>query len=55
MRYLINYFRQCFCKHIWIAEEGFVDESDEIGGRKGIKVYMRCTKCGYHQKHWKFL
>jgi hypothetical protein len=54
MRWLINYLRQVFCKHEWIISEGYV-ESPDGWTKSGHKVYMRCTKCGYHQKHWKFL
>ena len=52
MRGLINYYKKEFCKHAFITEEKFVES--EIKGN-GIKVYMRCNKCGYHTKHWKFL
>jgi hypothetical protein len=52
MRWLINYIRQCFCKHDWSIEQGTV--TDDWGGR-WTKVYMRCKNCGYHQKHNKFI
>lgn len=51
MRTIVNYFRQVFCKHDWLIEEGRVDSYMRIGA----KVYMRCKKCGYHQSHWKFI
>lgn len=54
MRWLINYIRQCFCKHDWHFEEAWYEvKGDFIGTKKDEKVYMRCKKCGYHQKHWK--
>lgn len=51
MRTIVNYFRQAFCKHDWLIEESKV----EAYTRTGVKVYMRCKKCGYHQNHWKFI
>ena len=53
MAWLVNYIRQCFCKHDFLVEEGYVT-SDEWS-KEGRVVYMRCKKCGYHQKHWKFV
>lgn len=51
MRWLVNYFRQVFCKHEFKKEESFVDT--EV--RKGIKISLYCPKCGYHKSFWKFL
>jgi hypothetical protein len=51
MKYIVNYIRQLFCKHDWLTEESKVDH--ECG--TATRVYMRCKKCGYHQKHWKFI
>ena len=53
MRFFIHYIRQCFCKHDFLIEEGRV--SSDGFSKQGIKVYMRCRKCGYHTKHWKFV
>jgi hypothetical protein len=56
MRTIVNYFRQVFCKHDFLVEESHVINHDQDGyiTRQGTKVYMRCTKCGYHTNHWKF-
>ena len=51
MRFIVNYIRQVFCKHDWLIEEKFTDSNL----KRGTKVYMRCKKCGYHQKHWKYV
>lgn len=55
MRRIINYIRQCFCSHDWLIEDRYIEIFDEFDNwqKKGTKVYMRCKKCGYHQKHWK--
>lgn len=54
MRTIINYFRQVFCKHDWLAEEGKVGVGKY--GNRGHRtvVYMRCKKCGYFIRHGKF-
>ena len=52
MRTIVNYIRQIFCKHDWITEENYV--RDDMRG-DGTKIYMRCKKCGYHTKHWKYV
>jgi lipopolysaccharide biosynthesis regulator YciM len=56
MRFIAHYFRQVFCKHDFIAEEQICSLTDEWGDkiRSGPKVYMRCKKCGFHTKHWKY-
>jgi len=56
MRWIVNYFRQVFCKHEWYTEEKEVIISNPFLGSKSNnrRVYMRCTKCGYHKKHWKY-
>lgn len=55
MRHLINYFRQCFCKHDFLIEELNVESSNWAGDKRtGPRVYMRCNKCGWHTIHWKF-
>lgn len=51
MRTLVNYIRQMFCKHDWQIEESFC----KSGYHSDYRVYMRCKKCSYHKKHWKFL
>lgn len=55
MRWFVHYFRSLFCNHEWHVEELYNTTYDEWGDvyKKGYKVYMRCKKCGYHQRHWK--
>ena len=56
MKWLINYLRQTFCKHDFEYEDHHVTVNDSfLGTKQGIKVYMRCKKCGYHSNHWKHL
>lgn len=49
MRWIVNYFRQVFCKHDFHFEEGLVRRLDEWGDIRyvGMSVYKRCKKCGY--------
>ncbi len=55
MKWLINYIRDCFCKHDWHVEESFATQTSDWGGRaQGVKVYQRCKKCGKHDNHWKY-
>jgi len=55
MRWLVNYIRQIFCKHEWLIEEKYCKLYGDFGLEKdGQKVYMRCNKCSYHRKHWKY-
>ena len=49
MKWIINYFRECFCVHDWLVEEIYT----RTYSTKGTKVYMRCKKCGYNKRHWK--
>lgn len=57
MRWLINYIRQCFCKHEFEKEEIEVLPKN-ISLRNialyNIKVSMTCKKCGYHYRYYKF-
>lgn len=46
MRWLINYIRQCFCKHDWECLER-AKVCDDIGDLIGEKWMWRCKKCGY--------
>ena len=56
MRYIVNYFRQVFCKHEWITEECVATSDVEWGkSKRGLKVSATCKKCGYHKTYWKFL
>jgi rubredoxin len=52
MRTIIWYLRSMFCKHEFSIEEGYLDSG--ICGQ-GTRIYMRCKKCGFHMKHWKFI
>jgi hypothetical protein len=61
MRWLINYIRQCFCKHefgyteVPYEKKYFGEFFDEvITTRKNIRVSMICKKCTYHKKFDKF-
>jgi hypothetical protein len=55
MRWLINYLLECFCIHDFEITEQKFDIKDYYAGiSNNTRVYMRCKKCGYHKKHWKF-
>lgn len=60
MRQLAMYLRQVFCKHDWdISEKAMrLTRTQNSTGIKEFEdftqVYMRCKKCGYHQRHKKF-
>lgn len=51
----VLYLRRVFCRHSWVVEEHRA-ELKRHGRiiREGAVVYMRCSICGYHQKHWKY-
>ncbi len=51
MRWLINYLRQCFCKHDWenLGRHAYCPGDEAALPTKTIDVY-RCKKCGYVQK-----
>lgn len=55
MSKIVLMFRRMFCKHEFEIEEMRIKNmymSIELG--EDIFVYMRCKKCGYHEKHKKF-
>ncbi len=55
MRWLINYFRQVFCKHEFEFEESYYTKyMDGEISRQGTKLFTLCRKCGYHKTRWKF-
>ena len=60
MRFLINYIRQCFCRHDFERSEyEYSDVERDINGltkskRDGIKVSLICKKCSYYSSFWKF-
>jgi len=49
MRWLINYFRSCFCKHDWelLNKANMFGESTTMP--IGMKWTYRCKKCGWHK------
>lgn len=49
---LIIYIRKVFCKHDYVVEQTYVEDSN---GNRGDKAYLFCKKCGYHSNHWKFI
>ena len=58
MRTIINYLRECFCKHEFEYEEIVIKLFEDFWGRKKencTKVSATCKKCGFHKKpYWKF-
>lgn len=52
MRWLINYLRQCFCKHDFDKEE--ITLVNDLNEAVNIKVSLFCTKCGYHKSFKKY-
>jgi hypothetical protein len=57
MRQLIWYIRSMFCAHDFKTHESNVTLKDQSGNvlRKGPKISMTCTKCGFHRCYWKYL
>lgn len=54
MRFIINYFRQCFCKHEWelmFDVECRVHDIWDGGKEVYHKKIYRCKKCGYSKKY----
>lgn len=50
MRKLINYFRQCFCKHEFeFLNKVRIFENEKDSMPVSYKLLHRCTKCGYVQ------
>ena len=49
MRWLINYIRQCFCKHDFELLTKYRYRDPWAGDY--ILVTYRCKKCGYIQKN----
>ena len=53
MRWLINYFRSCFCNHDWeLLKEMLVWDGDNPHAKHplGVKWVYRCKKCGWYKK-----
>jgi hypothetical protein len=51
MRWLINYLRQCLCKHDFEREE--ITVYNQYSRPSYYEVHMECKKCGYHTKYKK--
>ena len=52
MKRLINYFRECFCKHDWeFINMTYVFEYDTDKKPIGKKWTYRCKKCGCMKTH----
>lgn len=51
MRAIVNYIRQCFCKHEWqfLKEVSVFPDAFSDMPYKSRQIY-RCKKCGYVQK-----
>lgn len=52
MRWLINYFRSCFCRHDWeLLREARMFDGDTLMTTMpiGTKWVYRCKKCGWHK------
>ena len=54
MRWLADYIRQVFCKHDFEVNEYSYTVDGTFSYRQGVKVLLRCKKCGYHKKYWKY-
>lgn len=55
MRTLINYIRQCFCKHELEFEYTSVRQYDySLGFYNRTKTSQTCKKCGYHKSYYEF-
>ena len=55
MRWLVNYLRQCFCKHELEFEEGrYCGTEFGIVVEENTVVSQTCKKCGYHKSYKKF-
>lgn len=50
MRYIINYIRQCFCKHDFelLVKNKYCDEHNKHPHK--VTYIYRCKKCGYYYK-----
>lgn len=51
MRWIIYYFRQCFCKHDWDYSEVTWVQGTNAGR---TIVSATCNKCGWHRSYPKF-
>jgi hypothetical protein len=51
MRWIVNYLRQCFCKHDFEKDIVYHYYSDDYTMPDKVTVHMTCNKCGYHTKY----
>ena len=51
MRWLINYFRSCFCQHNFelLKQVNVWDDDPMTKYPLGTKWVYRCKKCGWHK------
>lgn len=55
MRWLMNYLRQCFCRHDFKTEEHPNVQYDGWSWTvTGDRVSLLCSRCGYHRSFWKW-
>lgn len=55
MRTIMQYLRQCFCKHELEFDEVIITQYDFYNRSfERTKVSQTCKKCGYHKSYWKF-
>jgi len=51
MRWLINYFRQCFCKHEWGFDKTVKTWADGDDPNRALPIRLKrvmiCSKCGF--------
>ena len=55
MRWLIQYIRQCFCKHEFKELEGQKFRVEYVCAAKAYErktIVLYCTKCGYNKWFW---
>lgn len=55
LRYLINYLRECFCKHQFEYEEKIYSYDNFLSNGVLTKISATCKKCGYHKAYNKFV
>jgi RNase P subunit RPR2 len=55
IRWLVNYVRQCLCKHEWEQEQSRAVSKGWLGNTyDSVRVSLTCTKCGWHRRYWKY-
>lgn len=53
LRYIVWYFKSCFCNHTWKKEESEFQENN-IYDYKNVVVSVSCNKCEWHRKYIKY-